>query len=300
MRHITLSHCWGANKSDSNTHIRLLESNISEFKASIDPDLLPKTFQEAVKVARFLDIRYLWIDSLCIIQGNNADWEENAVAMGDVYQNAYLTLAAIASGNSSEGLFRVRPSATISPCVVEVPEQTVFVRDKYSLYSDDDWSVFVDNAPLNKRVWTLQERLLSPRVVHCAKNQLYFECVEFRASEQFPHQHPKRVYSSKIRPRFSLQRKDLDETLVLETWNEVVSEYSSLQLSFTSDKKVAVSGISNRIKSVTGNERHDAYFTGHWIDWLEDQLGWETTTDAKRVTDRTVPSWSWLSIDGPV
>lgn len=108
------------------------------------------------------------------------------------------------------------------------------------------------------------------------------------------------MYCSKIGPRFSLRRKDLDESLVLEIWNEVVSEYSSLQLSFASDKKIAVSGISNRIKSVTGNERDNAYFAGHWVDWFEDQLDWETTTDAKRATNRTVPSCSWLSIDSPV
>mgnify|MGYP005989207325 CR=1 FL=1 len=107
---------------------------MAEFEAGIETDLLPKTFQDAMEVARFLEGRYIWIDSLCIIQDNNADWEENAVVMGDVYQNTYLTLSATASSNSSEGLFRARPSATILQCAVEVPQQTVFKRDEYSLY----------------------------------------------------------------------------------------------------------------------------------------------------------------------
>ncbi|KAG6992333.1 Pre-mRNA-splicing factor rse1 [Fusarium oxysporum f. sp. conglutinans] len=69
----------------------------------------PKTFQDAIIVCRKLNIKYLWIESLCIIQDDEHDWAVESPKMCDVYQNAYLTIAAAAAHNSSEGLFHPRP-----------------------------------------------------------------------------------------------------------------------------------------------------------------------------------------------
>jgi len=66
---------------------------------------IPKTFQDAVKVARELNIAYLWIDSLCIIQDDIADWEAEASHMGDIYAGSYLTIAALSSKDDSSGCF---------------------------------------------------------------------------------------------------------------------------------------------------------------------------------------------------
>ena len=66
---------------------------------------LPQSFQDAVTVTRKLGIPYLWIDSLCIIQGDAQDWEVEAAKMGSLYQNAYLTIAATKASGSTEGLF---------------------------------------------------------------------------------------------------------------------------------------------------------------------------------------------------
>ncbi|CAE7186803.1 HET domain protein pin-c2 [Pyrenophora teres f. teres] len=67
---------------------------------------LTKTFQEAVQTTRALGIRYLWIDSLCIIQGDPDDWAREASQMSLVYQNALITIAAAASKSGDECLFR--------------------------------------------------------------------------------------------------------------------------------------------------------------------------------------------------
>jgi hypothetical protein len=76
----TLSHCWG-----NVPFCRLLQENILSFIDDIPFSVLPQAFQDAVTVLEMLDIKYLWIDSLCIIQDLTADWKAEAARMSKVY-----------------------------------------------------------------------------------------------------------------------------------------------------------------------------------------------------------------------
>ena len=67
--------------------------------------LLPRTFQDAVALLSELDIEYLWVDALCIIQDDQADWRHEATKMASIYSHAYLTIAATSSPNSNGDLF---------------------------------------------------------------------------------------------------------------------------------------------------------------------------------------------------
>lgn len=60
----TLSHCWG--RLD---FLKLTTGGLESFKNFIPIHLLTRTFQDAIHVTRSLGLQYLWIDSLCIIQG---------------------------------------------------------------------------------------------------------------------------------------------------------------------------------------------------------------------------------------
>ena len=68
--------------------------NIDQMFEIIPFDSLDKTFQDAVLICRRLDIEYLWIDSICIIQGDAADWENEARYMGDIYASCSLNIVA--------------------------------------------------------------------------------------------------------------------------------------------------------------------------------------------------------------
>lgn len=96
--YLTLSHCWGNGNPNLTT-----SKNIQDLKAEIN--CLPKTFEDAVLVARRLQVRYLWIDSLCILQGGGGGWATGSGLMSKVYQNALCNIAAAASINSTTGLF---------------------------------------------------------------------------------------------------------------------------------------------------------------------------------------------------
>lgn len=99
-KYIALSHCWGQ------THrLTLTRSNLSFLMDGIALQKLPQTFRDCLRLAKQLDIRYVWIDSLCIIQDDAADWEEEAARMGSVYAQSYLTVAALSSTDDSSGCF---------------------------------------------------------------------------------------------------------------------------------------------------------------------------------------------------
>ena len=86
--YIALSHCWGLTIPDAG-RTTLGRRNMSIFAGN-----LPRTFQDFIEIARRLEIRYVWIDSLCIIQDSGDDWEKEAAQMASIYSNAHLTIAA--------------------------------------------------------------------------------------------------------------------------------------------------------------------------------------------------------------
>lgn len=91
-----LSHCWGSVQP-----LTLNTSTAQQLYSGISIETFPRTFQNALWVTHKLNLPYLWIDSLCIIQDSNDDWVRGSARMCDVYRNTYLTIAATKSKNSS-------------------------------------------------------------------------------------------------------------------------------------------------------------------------------------------------------
>ena len=119
-RYMTLSHSWGSSPQLTTTTKRL-----NEFKKGVEVSSLPKNFQDAVQITRKLGIRFLWIDSLCIIQDDPQDWERESAQMASIYRNSYLTISATASPDSSSGCFpRRRRDAYITPATRSLGYQT--------------------------------------------------------------------------------------------------------------------------------------------------------------------------------
>jgi len=113
IRYTALSHCWGT------LIIPTLQlSNIKKFESGYDFTQLPKTFREAMSLTSLLNIDYIWIDSLCIIQDSPLDWEHEAALMADIYRGATCTITANASWDASEGLFRPQFPFKSSPCLL--------------------------------------------------------------------------------------------------------------------------------------------------------------------------------------
>lgn len=82
-----------------------MKSTIGKNLKGIPVPQLPKTFRDAILITRELQIRYLWIDSLCIIQDSPSDWTKHVSEMAHIYHNGVLTLAAGASSDDDGGFF---------------------------------------------------------------------------------------------------------------------------------------------------------------------------------------------------
>ena len=87
--YIALSHCWGPPEMHP---ITTTKENLEERMTRIFIDGLSNTFRDAVRITRELGERYLWIDSICIIQDGSDDWIEQSALMADIYGRAYVKI----------------------------------------------------------------------------------------------------------------------------------------------------------------------------------------------------------------
>jgi hypothetical protein len=103
-QYATLSHCWGFHQP-----LRTTKATLDLHLQKIRFSDLAKTFQDAAVTCRRLGIRYLWIDSLCIVQGDEEDWQIQSAQMASIYKGSTLTIAASSAHDGTEGCFLSTP-----------------------------------------------------------------------------------------------------------------------------------------------------------------------------------------------
>jgi hypothetical protein len=138
---------------------------------------LPQTFQDAITITRNLGYRYLWIDSLCIIQDSTEDWELESRKMGSIYRDALLNISADAAENGQEGIFKSARRGRQKSDQVVLPCYSLKRGLRGNLYASNtyfDEEPFRD--PLVQRAWVLQESIMSTRKLHYRSRQLLWEC----------------------------------------------------------------------------------------------------------------------------
>ncbi|KAK6840339.1 hypothetical protein PG995_016093 [Apiospora arundinis] len=203
-----LSHCWG--KTISGEYITTT-SNIDSRKSSINVSELPLNFRHAVQITRRLHVRYLWIDSLCIIQDSADDWRSESVKMGAIYQCSFLTISANMGGDSTCGCFNEKSQTRdqlprfevgggqlidITTQNVEGEANSFYILKQDTVYTPAPLAF----TPLSDRGWIYQERILSPRTLHFTPAQLVWECRRmYRMEDLMPT-----PYSDEISPTTSV------------------------------------------------------------------------------------------------
>lgn len=177
--YIVLSHCWGTPTDEEKRRFCTTRENYRNRLEGFGCGDLPMTFQDAVQVTRKLDKEYLWIDSLCIIQGDEEDWKTEAGCMEKVFASAYCTIAASSATSCKDGFLERNTNSQY------IQVQDISGRRLYVCDDIDDFSNDVDAGPLNQRAWVLQERVLSRRTIHFSATQTYWECGEGVRCENF-------------------------------------------------------------------------------------------------------------------
>jgi hypothetical protein len=299
IQYTTLSHRWD---SDSSSQLKLTRGNLVHLCSDIELLSLPQTFVDAIQITRKLGIRYLWIDSLCIIQDDEDDWTHEAALMDRVYMNGLLNISAAGAEESSQGCFFRRDPSRVDLMPTTAPPGR---QGSWRIARANFWMQGVEWASLNKRGWVLQERVLSRRVLHFAKEQVFWECRQLRASESLlwgierglcgvgilGDAHVKDLVPGQDLVDYGDQAKWME----FDFWQRIVEMYTSCDLTFRKDKLVALSGISRQFHALIGSD----YAAGLWRDHLPHELLWNTT-NGFRPEGYVAPSWSWASVEGAV
>lgn len=285
--YVALSHCWGPpDKQPLTTTGDTLAEYIS---SGISMARLPRTFADAVRITRDQGIRYLWIDSLCILQDSQSDWEAESKRMSSIYEGATLTLGAAYARDSSEGLFKglqrpdpdkiVRVDTPVSDNSDLTSYVTCFVpklRD-----NEDPWH----NSPLARRAWVMQEWSLSRRFVWSEKTSLHWKCRERTETEYFVNSWLGNI------PLFDV---------LTSNWHRLMKDYARMQLTYESDRLVALRGIVTALKE--SYRKDQEYHFGVWLEGHKTpfSLLWEKTNlhadSPLEKCHQNIPSWSWASV----
>jgi hypothetical protein len=291
-----LSHCWGKGQP-----FKLLSSNISKLKHSINSADLPPTFLNAVTLCRLLAIPYLWIDSLCIIQSDKNDWEIESGRMGSVYSQAFLVICAASSPDPHTAFLGPREEEWL-------PKQVTFhssdgsinpigVRRRYLLAPPfeqgifdppftSSWATRRRAGPLYKRGWCFQEMFMAPRLLHFAPGAIIFECqTHCRGEDQLP-------------PYPIITPGTLGEIDDAVKWRMIVKLYTQRDLTFASDKLPAIGGAA----SLMPQAQRSKYIAGLWQESLLGDLLWQIMPAlgqqhiAYELDEQKAPTWSWASV----
>lgn len=303
VRYVCLSHCWGGN-----IPAQTLSSNVDKHLQSIPWLSLPLTFQDTIQLIRALDIDYVWIDSLCIIQDDEVDWGREAARMAEIYQNAYLVVSATSAENAHGGLFRcVEPSFKPVAIDVEGCDEKVYFQKSFSHISS-----FVDRRlnnstklPTLTRAWILQERLLASRVLHFGPQELMWECLhgsvcQCREPLSASDMRDDVQHTARLKEYFSARNwSEQSHQSLIKSWQRLVGDYSQLNITFERDIFPAVSGIAKAFQNV----KKSKYVAGLWETSLLEDLAWhvEAAFDwGYPLEEWRAPSWSWASTSSHV
>lgn len=307
-----LSHCWGGIAA-----LRLTNDNLHDLKNGIAWESLPKTFQDAIDVCRLLDIRYLWIDSLCIIQTSKLDWDEQGSKMHTVYSQALLVIAADGAANSEEGFLRHpkrnHPSLKLPFCPgkrldssglgvdgsqsIHARMKGVGGRDMFFHHSRHGEY----RSSLSLRGWVLQESILARRTLHFTAEEVTWECGETSRCECQIAPHAPKNQMIPVKQRLqSRPSHALD-------WPELVQDFSCRNLTYHTDRLAAMAGLAASLQPC---DPAIVYHAGLWSDSLPRSLHWFCVPHgpdlpvspriSQRITPPCAPTWSWASITGRV
>ncbi|KAK3988910.1 heterokaryon incompatibility protein-domain-containing protein [Cladorrhinum sp. PSN332] len=247
--YVTLSHCWG-----KLTILRLIDENKDRLlnpEIGIEWGELTNTFRDAISVTRQMGIKYIWIDSLCIVQWSSktahGDFHQQGQLMHKVYRKSFCNIAAADSGDGEGGLFRPKQSKKeqegkennekgmrsrgrekILPKAVEFQDgmSDEQVKGSWYILQGDYWDRHLLDKILYTRGWVFQERMLAPRLLHFSESQVLWDCATLSASEVLPSGLPPQLDAKSAterhwRERLSLIREEGDSVAAAQVQREV-------------------------------------------------------------------------------
>jgi hypothetical protein len=306
-RYLALSYCWGTEKDASHEpESKLTKQSIDEFRAEISEQKLSAVHRDAIFVARALSIPYIWIDALCILQGDRLDWERQCKQMDKIYGCAYVTVLAAASISSHKS-FLQRPHglqtkisfrSAIQPgrngsLLIELRKVTSLHRGNI-LYDD------ASQSRLSTRGWAYQEAILSTRRIMFGEWNIHYLCSNSHQTMNGPE----------IEQNYDTSMDQIKQVLSagdhFRAWKRIfprAARFENHSFTYPEDILPALSGLVRLLQ----NHPPDNYLAGHWQQDLFRSLAWHRSIQIHEERPKelhlrstcepvtyTVPSWSIL------
>ncbi|KAH8591318.1 heterokaryon incompatibility protein-domain-containing protein [Bisporella sp. PMI_857] len=289
---VALSHCWG-----STSNFVTDSGNLMARQRLISLKDMPQTFYDAVITTRQLGYRYLWIDSLCILQDDHKDWVAESVRMREYYKHAIITISADSASGDDVGFLNHR---RVDP---EVCKITLASNVEIGVRTEIGCPTFRDrDTYVARRAWTLQEFVLAPRSLLYTSEQIVWECHSRKYCESDDNSQAD-SWDDNIdcMKRFFLtpfiggdQFPDLQEFFdPYSRWYSLVNDYFSRDLTIKKDILPAISGLAREIQKQTGK----TYAAGIWIEDIHKALLWTNRGAGKAPEAYIAPSWSWAALE---
>ncbi|TVY27195.1 hypothetical protein LHYA1_G004657 [Lachnellula hyalina] len=289
--YVALSYVWGIPNPEhppyTTTRANIMEHRmIGGLERSLPK--LHDAIRESIAVVQRLGIRYIWIDSLCIVQDSRRSWSLNARVMHLIYGNATLTICAADGEDASTGLLAMDPDNASDQLKAECAPGVHLMVSRPP-------EIGVQQSRWNKRAWTFQERLLSKRCLIFTQGRIYFQCRSTGMSEDiFADGRGSGWSLDSVQAPLQMLRELRSRALWFYT--NCVSLYSSRELTESGDVLAAFSGVCSLME---GNMMVPFVF-GLPSSHLDLALLWEPASKMRqrdssgnKNSDIEFPSWSW-------
>ena len=317
-RFVALSYVWGGAEM-----VKLRYDNMAELlkpRALLRyANAIPKTIIDAIEVVKEMGENFLWVDALCIIQGDALEAAENIGSMDRVYGNAVATIVAGQGGAAYAGLGGIRPKhfPEVTPAQQrQLRQKSAVVKDSLALVAPLTTTDHgLEMSVWNERAWTFQERLLSRRLIIFTHGQVIWHCRKMICREDMTVEDSGVPYKPlqwlSLKPRhlgvdtgrhwrdgtIEITRHGVMRIVRSATFREyvkMIEQYTHREMSYQSDILNAFAGLlhifSLCFKCST--------FFGLPESLLDISLLWRPTQPLERRNG--FPSWSWAGWAGSV
>lgn len=290
--------------------IRTTSKNLIDHEKRLAIGSLPRTFRDAVRISKLLGYKFLWIDSLCIVQDDGDDWEREAAKMASIFHCADVVLSAASARNSTEGCgidYALEPSSSIFlPFILD------YKSDTQSRASDsprtrllmrrwsDHYTTLTDTWPIHKRGWIFQEILLARRVLYFVNGHMIWQCHHLLESEEgylSKMEAPSTFWTGCQGNLSSTFLYDLNKQLQIGAgvyvWWDILGDFLKREFTKPEDTLPSLVGVIDLWKSYTG----DTPILGMWQKDLPFHMCWFPEHSCS-IVDRLYgqPSWCWTSV----
>jgi hypothetical protein len=311
-----LSYVWGNRKNLTHTKAN---SKLLQQRNALSRLPIPATIEDAIFVTKGMGLRYLWVDSLCIIQNSTHKYSQ-IKQMASIYANATFTIVDGIGRTCEAGLPGVRRNTRIPRQEKICIQGTHFVT---VIESSDPVAKFgrLRQSAWWSRGWTLQEFLFSSRLLIFTEDQLHWHCDNADWLEETVLENTERARTQdmrhlarqsradfngpSLRSLFRLRSNDI-RTMESRCYPQLVQEYKRRLLSFDTDVLHAITGL------LDAKEKRCSY-RFHWglpeqlfsesLSWIDE--GAQRTLVEGRMSHsqpscpvEPIPSWSWAAWKG--